>query len=224
MLPRWLRHVPVSAEALVKAYTSRLRGNAERHGTLMARPICGMSECLLATESMLSVMVRTVRENDPVTTSPNPPATPPDLPVYQAVVARRMQWDALLWQVPSLSMAAQAFLLTIAFGPDTSRTSRLLASGLAVVAALLSLHLLVRHRQAEVTDAHWLAAYEQRHFGITAHGPEWRDRRNATVIPGQLGVLARIPAFPVWQAALSLFGVVGLIAFILAIFDIGSLR
>jgi hypothetical protein len=135
-----------------------------------------------------------------------------------------MQWDALLWQVPSLSLAAQAFLLTIALGPDASRTSRLLTSGLGVVVALLSLHLLIRHRQAEVTDAHWLAEYEQQHFGTTAHGPEWRDRRNATVLRGPLAPLARIPAFPVWQAALSLFGIVALIAFVLAIFDIGNLR
>jgi hypothetical protein len=176
------------------------------------------------TESVLTKLARAIRETDLVTTPPNVPATPPDLPVYQVVAARRMQWDALLWQVPSLSLAAQAFLLTLAFGPDTSRTSRLLASGLAVVAALLSLHLLTRHRQAEVTDAHWLAAYEKQHFGTTAHGPEWRDRRNATVISGYLGVLARIPAFPVWQAALSLFGTVGLIAFILAIFDVATLR
>jgi hypothetical protein len=159
-----------------------------------------------------------------VTTSSNRPATPPDLPVYQAVAARRLQWDALLWQVPSLGLAAQAFLLTIAFGPDTSRTSRLLASLLAVVTALLSLHLLIRHRQAEVTDAEWLGKYEQQHFGTTAHGPEWRDRRNATAIKGYLGFLARFPAFRVWKVALSLFGVVGLIAFFLAIFDIGSLR
>jgi len=165
-----------------------------------------------------------MRDTDWMTSSPDSQAMATDLPVYQAVAARRMQWDALLWQVPSLSLAAQAFLLTIALGPDASRTSRLLASGLGVVAALLSLHLLIRHRQAEVADAHWLAAYEQQHFGTTAHGPEWRDRRNATVIRGPLGALARIPAFPVWQGALSLFGVVALIAFVLAIFDIGSLR
>jgi hypothetical protein len=71
---------------------------------------------------------------------------------------------------------------------------------------------------------HWLAAYEQQHFGTTAHGPEWRNRRNTTVISGQLGALARIPAFPVWQAVLSLFGVVGLISFAPAINDVGSLR
>ena len=151
-------------------------------------------------------------------------SVPSDLPVYQVVAARRMQWDALLWQVPALSLTAQAFLLSIALGSDSSRLSRILTSGLGIVAAFLSLHLLIRHRQAEVTDAHWLAQYEKQHFGITAHGPEWRDRRNATVIPGRLGGLARIPAFPVWQAALSLFGLVGLIAFVLAIFGAGILR
>jgi hypothetical protein len=57
-----------------------------------------------------------------------------------------------------------------------------------------------------------------------AHGPEWGNRRNATVIQGPLGRLARIPAFPVWQGALSLFGIVALVAFALALFGVGSLR
>jgi hypothetical protein len=30
--------------------------------------------------------------------------------VYQAVAARRLQWDNLVWQVPVLSLTAQAFL------------------------------------------------------------------------------------------------------------------
>jgi hypothetical protein len=186
---------------------------------------CPRHERTSATNNTMSTeFVRAIREDDWMTASPESQVMAADLPVYQAVAARRMQWDALLWQVPSLSLAAQAFLLTIALGPDTSRASRLLASGLGVVAAFLSLHLLIRHRQAEVTDAHWLAAYEQQHFGTTAHGPEWRKRRNATVIQGPLGRLARIPAFPVWQGALSLFGVVALVAFVLAIFGVGSLR
>ena len=135
-----------------------------------------------------------------------------------------MQWDALLWQVPALSLTAQAFLLTIALGSDTSRVSRLLTSGLGVIAAFLSLHLFIRQRQAELVDAHWLADYEQKHFGATAHGPWWQKERNATVIQGHLGFLARLPAFPVWQVALTLFGVVDLTAFFLAIFDTGILN
>jgi hypothetical protein len=169
-------------------------------------------------------MATAIEDTDLMTIPPEHKAAPPDLPVYQVVAARRMQWDALLWQVRALSLTAQAFLLTIALGPDSSRLSRLLTSSLGVVTAFLSLHLLTRHRQAEVTDAHWLAQYEKQHFGVTAHGPEWRDRRNATVIPGYLGALARIPAFPVWQAALSLFGIVALIAFVLAIFGASIFR
>lgn len=79
--------------------------------------------------------------------------------------------------VPALSLTTQAFLLTIALGPVSSRFSRLLTSSLGVVTAFFSLHLLTRHRQAEVTDAHWLAQYEKQHFGVTAHGP------NASTIP-----------------------------------------
>jgi hypothetical protein len=146
-----------------------------------------------------------------------------DLPVYQAVAARRVQWDVLLWQVPALSLTAQAFLLTIALGADTSRASRLLAAGLGVAAAFLSLHLFIRQRQAELVDARWLADYEQEHFGATAHGPGWQQERNATVIQGYPRILARLPAFPVWQVALILFGVVDLTAFFLAIFDTGIL-
>jgi hypothetical protein len=157
-------------------------------------------------------------------TSPDPTQSPPDLPVYQAVVARRLQWDALLWQVPALSLAAQAFLLTIALSPDSSRVARVVTSGLAVVAGFLSVHLLIRHRQAEVADAHWLADYEQRHFGTIAHGPQWRDRRNATTIPGPLNHLAKLPAFPVWQAALGLFSVTAVVAFVAALVAPGLFR
>jgi hypothetical protein len=138
--------------------------------------------------------------------------------MYQIVAARRMQWDALPWQVPSLGLAAQAFLLSIALGSSVSRTSRLLAAGLAVVTAFLSLHLFIRQRQAEITDAEWLEKYETKHFGTSAHGLQWRDSRQAVRIPGPLGFLARLTGFPIWQCALALFGLVDLTAFVLAIF------
>jgi hypothetical protein len=157
-------------------------------------------------------------------TNPDPTQPPADLPVYQAVVARRLQWDALLWQVPALSLAAQAFLLTIALSPDSGRATRVITSGLAIVAAFLSLHLLIRHRQAELADAHWLADYEQRHFSTIAHGPQWRDCRNAIRISGPLGRLAMLPAFPVWQAALGLFGGAAVVVFLAAFVGLGLFR
>jgi hypothetical protein len=62
--------------------------------------------------------------------------------------------------------------------------------------ALLSLHLLMWHRQAEVADAHWLAVNEPQHFPTTARGREWRDRRNATVIQGPLACSPESPPSP----------------------------
>jgi hypothetical protein len=38
------------------------------------------------------------------------------LVMYQVVAARRQNFDSMLWQVPALSLTAQAFLLVIALG------------------------------------------------------------------------------------------------------------
>ncbi|MGJ5832818.1 hypothetical protein [Streptomyces ossamyceticus] len=156
--------------------------------------------------------------NSDSTGSPAPgsePQTSADAVVYQVVAARRMQWDALLWQVPALSLTAQAFLFTIALGSDSSRYARVIASALAIVMSVLSLHLMARHRQAEVTDAHWLADYEQRHFGNPVHGPVWAQRRNQTPAPR---LLTRYRAFPVWMTGLSVFGIAALTTLALALF------
>lgn len=138
-----------------------------------------------------------------------------DIVVYQAVAARRMQWDALLWQVPALSLTAQAFLFTIALGPDSSRYARIIASALAIVMSVLSLYLMARHRQAEITDAHWLADYEQRCFGHQVHGPTWAQRRNQTPT---VSWLTRYRAFSVWMTGLSAFGIAALTTLMLALF------
>lgn len=135
--------------------------------------------------------------------------------VYQVVAARRMQWDALLWQVPALSLTAQAFLFTIALGTDSSRYARASASILAIVMSGLSLHLMARHRQAEVTDADWLADYERSHFGDPVHGLVWAQRRNQTPT---MPWLTKFRAFYVWVAGLVLFGIAALINFLFALF------
>jgi hypothetical protein len=99
------------------------------------------------------------------------------LALYQAIVARRLQWDNLLWQVPVLSLTAQAFLLTIALGHDNSNWARLLAGGLSFLAGLVSMVLMAGHRHAELTDAAWLARYEADHFlGSVFHGADVQDR------------------------------------------------
>ncbi|WP_146763196.1 hypothetical protein [Micromonospora noduli] len=131
------------------------------------------------------------------------PAPPDDAVMYSAIAARRLQWDNMLWQVPTLSLTGQAFLFTIALGADSSRMARIVASTLAIVMTILSMHLMSRHRQAEHTDAHWIEDYELARFGRAWHGHAWAAHRNRE--QGS-GLLSRFKGFQVWMAGLSVFG------------------
>ena len=77
-----------------------------------------------------------------------------------------------------------------------------------------------RHRQAEITDAHWLRDYEREFYGSgQAHGPAWQRRRERT--RGTLGVFAvfeRMPGFKTWSIGLSLFGGAAVVILVFAIF------
>jgi hypothetical protein len=154
--------------------------------------------------------------------------------MYEMVANRRTNFDSMLWQVPVLTLTAQAFLFTIALSGDSSRAARVIASSLAIVSSFLAVTLMARHRQAEIVDAHWLAAREREWFGISngrdqAHGPEWQLRRNKFVDRKVLSVRAgkrlgfsgiRIPApaqFGVWVGGFFIFGAAAVVILILAI-------
>jgi hypothetical protein len=111
--------------------------------------------------------------------------------LYDMVSQRRLQWDSLLWQVPVLSLTAQAFLLTIALSPGTKQFPRALASALAFVAALLAMQLMARDRQAELTDARWLREYEEANFGVSFSGRHAREARTQLDILGQAEAAGR---------------------------------
>lgn len=139
--------------------------------------------------------------------------------VYSAVVARRLQFDHLLWQVPILSLTAQAFLFTIALSGDSSRTARMMSAALALVVTFLSITLMARHRQAEVVDAHWLEAYELEVLQLEprwrSHGEVWQaERDKGELYAGRLGTLVPLlPGFKTWVVGLSLFGLAALAVF-----------
>ncbi len=135
--------------------------------------------------------------------------------MYSAVAARRLQWDNMLWQVPTLSLTGQAFLFTIALGHDSSRTARVVSCLLSIVMTILSMHLMSRHRQAEWTDAHWLEDYENRHFGTSWHGVTWATHRNRE---RGSGWLSRLPTFQVWMGGLAVFGLAAFTVLILTAF------
>jgi hypothetical protein len=140
---------------------------------------------------------------------------------YQVVAARRLQWDNLVWQVPILSLTAQAFLFTIALGTDTRPLARLASGVLSLVVTVLSITLMARHRQAE--DAHWLEAFEHEHFGPEGamHGHAFARRRDrfAPHVPGgRLGPLAK--QFRAWTYGLAVFGTVAVGVIVWATIDL----
>jgi tetrahydromethanopterin S-methyltransferase subunit B len=133
--------------------------------------------------------------------------------IYQVVAARRLQWDNLVWQVPILSLTAQAFLFTLALGPGTAPIARIAAAGLALLIALLSVALMARHRQAEIADAHWLEDYEQ---GLDpafhVHGLSFRAARNSTrPASGWLGAIVPLwGGYKMWVIGLYIFGLLAM--------------
>lgn len=130
--------------------------------------------------------------------------------VYAAVAARRTQFDNLVWQVPVISLTAQAFLFTIALSDGGTRFSRSMACVLAMITAFLTVQLLTKQRQAEITDAHWLEELEERasSVGKPMHGYSWRDRRNSeSADAGFFGPLSKFEGYSTWAWGLSLFGV-----------------
>jgi len=67
----------------------------------------------------------------------------------QLAEQRRQTTSQMMWQVPALSIAAQAFLYTRAFDPSTSNAARVVVSLAALISALATLQLLLKHRYHE---------------------------------------------------------------------------
>jgi hypothetical protein len=143
---------------------------------------------------------------------------------YAATATRRTQFDQLVWQVPVLSLTAQAFLFSIALSPDAARMARIIASFLSLVMTFLSLHLMVKHRQAEVADSEWLEKYELRFDAPGAglhwpmHGQAWSEYRMG-VDPkiGRLGVLSKLTGFRIWSWGLGIFGLAAIAVLVLSL-------
>jgi hypothetical protein len=144
---------------------------------------------------------------------------PPGPEVYAAVAARRNQFDSLLWQVPALSLAGQAFLFSVALAPDARVLARIVACALSLTITGLTLHLFARHRQGEIADAHWLETYEIERYGRgLAHGRTWQSNRNATnADAGWLTSWTRVGSFKLWSIGLSLFSVFSLVVLVISI-------
>ena len=120
----------------------------------------------------------------------------------------------MLWQVPALSLTAQAFLLVIALGSGSGQLARLAAGLLSAVTALISVQLLLRQRLHEHADAIWLHNFEKDHGWIQIHQhPEIRVAEVGLQARG----LAKRHSHRWWIAGIALFGVTGLAAVLTAL-------
>jgi hypothetical protein len=148
--------------------------------------------------------------------------------VYTVVAARRLQWDNLIWQVPLLSLTAQAFLFTIALGGDSRQASRIVACLLSLVVTYVTTTLMARHRQAEIHDARWLEHYEQAHWPRrqSVHGLPFQQSRNAVVVDGGWAdrFVPLVPGYKTWIGGLMLFGAAALVVLGITIVNPGLLR
>jgi hypothetical protein len=120
------------------------------------------------------------------------------LAVYAVVAERRTSQAELQWQVPGLSFAGQAFLLGLALNGGGSPLTRAVAGALALVIAVMSLQLFLKHRYLERMDSIRLRAIE-RSLGVDAllgqlpHGSGHQERGDA-----RPGPLTRLRASQWW--------------------------
>lgn len=140
--------------------------------------------------------------------------------VYPVVASRHAQWDNLLWQIPVLSMTAQAFLFSISLGPGSSTLARLIACGLSVVTLFLSATSMARQRQAAIYDAKWLARQE-RPWPNRDHqyGTGWKLRRDMQRLDAgwQGAIVPRVPMFRTWIVAFLIFFAADVLISVLAL-------
>lgn len=158
---------------------------------------------------------------------------------YSAIASRRASYDSLMWQVPALGLSAQAFLLTIALGPDTARVPRLASAGLASLVALLSMQLMAKHRFHEALDSITLEMVEVEK-GIRVLGqvtPHDRpDRRLAAVTAalekqGKSAPRAfdrpwyvRQASYRAWMFGLAIFATSGILVAVATLLDLDVFR
>jgi len=137
----------------------------------------------------------------------------PDLGMlYQVVADRHLQYENLLWQVPTLSLTAQAFLFSIAMAAGNDPVARIASSLLALIVSIISIMLMASHRLAGRKDALWLERFEQQGLGAGAwgaHGPVFEAQQDiADLDAGWVGTLIPMrQMFTVWIIGLGCFGV-----------------
>lgn len=121
---------------------------------------------------------------------------------YKILCERRNQQDNLIWQTPSLAVAALAFLMATALNPQTDAVASLVLSVFSFVVGLAAIQLMAKHRYLEMADSELLAKFECEHQGegfAILHG------RRPPVEGIARNWLVRIRSFRLWIFVLAGF-------------------
>jgi hypothetical protein len=144
--------------------------------------------------------------------------------IYQSLTTRRVGYEALMWQVPALSLTAQAFLFTIALSADSRPEARLTAATLSFIVAVLSLHLLAKHRFHEELDAKLVEKLERdlaldSTLGFVPHAP---PRVRAKAVDMRSNWFLRRSSYHIWFFGLTLFALAALVTAAVAVVSLIS--
>lgn len=154
------------------------------------------------------------------------PAVPaPDAnAVYQAISARRISYDQMMWQVPALSLTAQSFLVAIAVNTAVGSGLRVLALFLAVVSGALAMQLMAKQRFHEQVDTLYLREWEASSRTLLVAGFTPHDHAISSG-PGKATALGitpsrwvRLSSYRCWMWGLRLFmiSMIGLLIWVLS--------
>lgn len=128
---------------------------------------------------------------------------------YAVLNARRDSFNSLLWQTPVLSLTAQAFLFIIALSQNVNDIARKMAATLALIVAIASIQLLVKHRFGEVDNAKLLQKLEEREKLIPIN-----EKRVPKRTWNPETWVARLSSYWIWVALLLVFGICALLILI----------
>lgn len=139
------------------------------------------------------------------------------LAVYSVLGARRTSFDTVMWQVPALAMAAQAFLLATSLDSGASRAWRIIAAALGLFLAWVSMQLMAKLRSLEIVDSRTLERIEIGLHIDTALGfaPHAHVRERIQRSPQRAAWWMRVSSFRLWIVVLGLLGAadVGAVAY-----------
>jgi hypothetical protein len=139
--------------------------------------------------------------------------------------ARRASFDQSMWQAPTLTIAAQAFLLAVLTDDTIDDTARLWVLFAGVAACFAAILALIRLRAREVLHAEVIAYVldkaalpDPRPHNLEPYRKE--SDRKPRLVDGMLRALGNWDHFPTvyigWIIALVLFGIADVVAYLSA--------